>query len=83
MGNGLGSMDLITDFQKGQDKIDLTAMDPATGNLLILNNQNIDGVNCSVVGLDYDHDGNLELYEFALAVKMAAGATLSGADVLI
>ncbi len=83
MGGGLASMDLIMDFQVGQDKIDLTAMDPATGNLLILNNQNIDGVNCSVVGMDYDHDGNLEMYEFALAVKMAAGATLSAADVLI
>jgi Ca2+-binding RTX toxin-like protein len=82
-GGGTASMDVIMDFQKGQDKIDLTEMDPATGNLLILNSQNIDGVNCSVVGMDYDHDGTLEMYEFALMVKMAPGATLSAADVLI
>jgi Ca2+-binding RTX toxin-like protein len=79
---GAASMDTIMDFQKGQDKIDLTGMDPALGNLLILNNQNVDGVNYSYVGLDYDHDGTLELYEFALMVKMAPGATLSAADVL-
>ena len=83
MGGGLGSMDIIMDFQKGQDRIDLTAMDPALGDLLILNNQNVDGVNCSVVGLDYDDDGTLGLYEFALAVKMAAGATLNAGDILI
>jgi hypothetical protein len=82
-GGGTASMDVITDFQKGQDKIDLTGMDPSVGNLLIVNNQNVDGVNYSYVGLDYDHDGTLELYEFALMVKMAPGTTLSAADVLI
>jgi hypothetical protein len=76
-------MDIIMDFQKGQDKIDLTEMDPDVGNLLILNNQTVDGVNYSHVGMDYDHDGTLGLYEFALMVKMAPGTTLSEADVLI
>src|SRR5689334_20582755 len=52
---GAASMDVIMDFQKGQDKIDLTALDPSLGNLLILNNQNVDGANYSYVGLDYDH----------------------------
>jgi hypothetical protein len=40
-------------------------------------------VNYRYVGLDYDHDGTLEMYEFGVAVKMAAGATRSAADVLI
>jgi Ca2+-binding RTX toxin-like protein len=80
---GAASMDKITDFQKGQDKIDLTDMDPALGDLLIMNNQNVDGVNYSYVGLDYDGNGTLGLYEFALMVEMAPGTTLSAADVLI
>jgi Ca2+-binding RTX toxin-like protein len=82
-GGGTASMDVVMDFQKGQDKIDLTEMEPGLGNLLILNNQNVDGVNYSYVGLDYDGDGDLTLYEFALMVKMAPGATLSAGDVLI
>jgi Ca2+-binding RTX toxin-like protein len=82
-GGGTASMDVIMDFQKGQDLIDLTEMDPSSGNLLILNNQVVDGVNYSYVGLDYDGDGALTTYEFALVVKMAPGTTLSAADVLI
>jgi Ca2+-binding RTX toxin-like protein len=83
MGNPTVFMDKILDFQQGADKIDLTGMDPSSGDLLILNGQNIDGVNYTFVGLDSDGNGDFTLYEFAIAVKMDPGTTLSAADVLI
>ena len=75
-------MDRITDFQQGVDKIDLTEMDLAYGDLMKVNNQTIDGVNYTYVGVDANHNGSLDIAEFAVAVKMPAGATLNANDFL-
>jgi Ca2+-binding RTX toxin-like protein len=73
--------DVITDFQHGQDKIDLSGLD--TDNLLILDNQNVGGVNYSYVGIDANGDGQFGEGEFAIAVKMGAGATLHYNDLIL
>lgn len=73
--------DVISDFVHGQDKIDLSGLD--TDNLLIVNNQNVGGVNCSYVGIDANGDGLLGEGEFAVAVKMGAGAVLHYNDLLL
>ena len=73
--------DVITDLVHGQDKIDLSGLD--TDNLLILDNQNVGGVNYSYVGIDANGDGQFGEGEFAVAVKMAAGATLHYNDLIL
>jgi Ca2+-binding RTX toxin-like protein len=72
--------DVITDFQHGYDTIDLSAFDVALNDLLEIDNQNIDGANCALVGIDANHNGQFDAGEFAIAVKMAAGATLHASD---
>lgn len=73
--------DVITDFLHGQDKIDLSGLD--NDNLLIVNNQNVGGVNYSYVGIDANGDGQLGEGEFAVAVKMGAGTVLHYNDILL
>jgi Ca2+-binding RTX toxin-like protein len=75
--------DVITDFQQGQDKIDLSGMDFAINELLVLDNQNVGGVNYSYVGVDSNHNGMFDEGEFAVAVKVAAGTVLNSGDLLI
>jgi Ca2+-binding RTX toxin-like protein len=76
-------MDVIQDFQKGQDKIDLSQMDYAAGDFLIVNNQEIDGVDYSYFGVDTNHNGELDILEFAVAVKMTPGTALTAGDFLL
>jgi Ca2+-binding RTX toxin-like protein len=75
--------DVITDFQQGQDKIDLSSLGAYASDLLVLDNQNVGGVNYSYVGLDANHDGVLGEGEFAIAVKVAAGTVLNFGDLII
>ena len=44
--------DVITDFQSGQDKIDLSALNIAAADFLEMDNQSIGGQNYSFVGID-------------------------------
>jgi Ca2+-binding RTX toxin-like protein len=74
--------DAIMDFQKGVDKIDLSALGLAYGDLTMMNNQTIDGANYSYFGYDANDNGMLEIGEFAVAVKIAPGTTLSAGDFL-
>jgi Ca2+-binding RTX toxin-like protein len=74
-----GKLDVITDFQHGYDKIDLSAFDIALNDLLEIDNQNIGGANCALVGIDANHNGQFDAGEFAVAVKMV-GATLHASD---
>lgn len=76
----VNGMDVIKDFQHGYDTIDLSAFDIALNDLLEIDNQNIDGANCALVGIDANHNGQFDAGEFAVAVKMAAGATLHASD---
>jgi Ca2+-binding RTX toxin-like protein len=75
--------DVITDFQQGQDKIDISGLDFALNDLLVLDNQNVGGTNYSYVGIDANHNGVFDDGEFAIAVKIAAGSTLNSGDLLI
>jgi Ca2+-binding RTX toxin-like protein len=75
--------DVITDFQQGQDKIDISGLDFALNELLVLDNQNVGGINYSYVGIDANHNGAFDEGEFAIAVKIAAGATLNSGDLII
>jgi Ca2+-binding RTX toxin-like protein len=75
--------DVITDFQQGQDKIDLSRIDFALNDLLSLDNQNIGGTNYSYVGIDENNNGVFDEGEFAIAVKVAAGTILTNDDFLI
>jgi Ca2+-binding RTX toxin-like protein len=75
--------DVITDFQQGQDKIDLSNIDFALNELLVLDNQNVGGVNYSYVGIDSNHNGVFDEGEFAIAVKVAAGTLLGSNDLII
>jgi Ca2+-binding RTX toxin-like protein len=75
--------DIIMDFQKGSDQIDLHQLDITYGNVLIMNNQNVGGTNYSYIGADTNHNGTLDEGEFAVAVKMAPGSTLTDSDFLI
>ena len=72
--------DVITDFQHGQDTIDLSGLDIALNDLLEVDNQTIDGANYSYVGVDANHNGQFDEGEFAIAVKMAPGSTLHASD---
>jgi hypothetical protein len=74
--------DQIMDFQKGTDKIDLSALGLAYGDLTMMNNQMIDGENYSYFGSDGNDNGILEIGEFSVAVKIAPGTTLSAGDFL-
>jgi Ca2+-binding RTX toxin-like protein len=73
--------DVITDFQQGQDKIDLR-FNFAAGDLLVLDNQNVGGVNYSYVGIDSNHNEMLDEGEFAIAVEVAAGTVLNFDDLV-
>lgn len=75
--------DTIADFEQGWDKIDLSRLDFALNELLVLDNQNVGGTNYSYVGLDANHNGVFDEGEFAIAVKMAAGATLNSGDLIL
>jgi Ca2+-binding RTX toxin-like protein len=75
--------DVITDFQQGQDKIDISGLDFALNELLVLDNQNAGGTNYSYVGIDANHNGMFDEGEFVIAVKMAAGSMLSSGDLII
>jgi Ca2+-binding RTX toxin-like protein len=75
--------DVITDFQQGQDKIDISGLDFALNELLVLDNQNVGGTNYSYVGIDANHNGTFDEGEFVIAVKMAAGTTLNSGDLII
>jgi Ca2+-binding RTX toxin-like protein len=78
--------DVITDFQQGQDKIDLSYFssdDLGPGDLLVLDNQNVGGVNYSYVGIDSNGDHILNEGEFAIAVKMAPGTVLTFDDFIV
>jgi Ca2+-binding RTX toxin-like protein len=74
--------DLITDFEQGQDKIDLSGASFAAGPLLVLNNQNVDGTNYSYVGIDENNNQMLDEGEFAIAVQVSAGTVLNYNDFL-
>jgi Ca2+-binding RTX toxin-like protein len=75
--------DVIADFQQGQDKIDLSHLSLGPNDLLVLDNQNVGGVNYSYVGIDSNHDNVLNEGEFAIAVKVAAGTVLTFDDFII
>jgi Ca2+-binding RTX toxin-like protein len=75
--------DVITDFQQGWDKIDMSHLDFALNELLVLDNQNVGGVNYSYVGIDSNNNGIFDEGEFAVAVKMANGAVLNSGDLII
>jgi Ca2+-binding RTX toxin-like protein len=75
--------DVITDFQQGQDKIDISGLAFALNELLVLDNQNVGGANYSYLGIDANHNGAFDDGEFVIAVKMAAGATLNSGDLII
>jgi Ca2+-binding RTX toxin-like protein len=75
--------DVIIDFQQGQDKIDISGLDFALNELLVLDNQNVGGTNYSYVGIDANHNGTFDDGEFVIAVKMAAGTTLNSGDLII
>src|SRR3954452_18327596 len=74
--------DVITDFQPGQDKIDLSGLNIAIGDFLEVDNQSLGGQNYSFVGVDANHNGQFDQGEFAIAVKMAPGTVLHGNDFL-
>jgi Ca2+-binding RTX toxin-like protein len=74
--------DQIMDFQKSTDKIDLSALDLAYGDLMFKNNQTIDGQNYSYFGYDGNGNGVFDIGEFAVAVKIAPGTTLGAGDFL-
>jgi Ca2+-binding RTX toxin-like protein len=74
--------DVITDFTAG-DKIDISGLDFALNELLVLDNQNVGGTNYSYLGIDANHNGAFDEGEFAIAVKIAAGTTLSSGDLII
>lgn len=75
--------DVITDFQQGYDKIDLSHIDFGLNELLSLDNQNIGGTNYSYVGIDANQNGTFDEGEFAVAVKVAAGTILNSGDLFI
>jgi Ca2+-binding RTX toxin-like protein len=75
--------DVITDFQQGWDKIDMSHIDFALNELLVLDNQNVGGVNYSYVGIDSNNNGVFDEGEFAIAVKTAAGTILNSGDLII
>jgi Ca2+-binding RTX toxin-like protein len=72
--------DVITDFEHGLDHIDLSELDIAFNEFLVLDNQNSGGVNCSYVGIDANQNGQFDEGEFAIAVKMAPGSGLQMSD---
>lgn len=74
--------DVITDFEAGFDKIDLTALNVGVGELIELDNQVVDGVNYAYVGVDANHNGQIDEGEFQIAVKTAPGTTLHNSDFL-
>lgn len=75
-------MDVITDFETNVDHIDLTAFNLQNGQFIELDNQNIGGVNYSVIGVDANGNHQLDEGEFAVAVKMAPGSVLHLQDFL-
>jgi len=74
--------DVVTDFQPGQDHIDLSALHLGVNDLIEIDNQNVDGANYSFVGVDTNHNHQLDEGEFAIAVKMAPGTVLHNTDFL-
>jgi len=72
--------DVITDFQPGQDMIDLSPLDIPLADFLEMDNQSVGGQNYSFVGIDANHNGQFDEGEFAIAVKMAPGTGLHGSD---
>ena len=62
-------------------EIDLIALN-LSGQVTILDNQNIGGTNYSLVGYDPNHNGHFDDGEFAIAVKMAQGAQLQQSDLI-
>jgi Ca2+-binding RTX toxin-like protein len=77
--------DIIWDFAQGVDKIDIVGAAHAmpSAAVKILDNQSIGGTNCSFVGLDANGNGQFDEGEFAVAVKMAAGAHLQLSDLIL
>ncbi len=69
--------DVIADFVQGSDKLDLSNLDFALAQLLVLDNQTIDGANASFVGIDANQNGAFDEGEFAVAVKLT-GAFSAG-----
>jgi Ca2+-binding RTX toxin-like protein len=72
--------DIVTDFQPGQDMLDLSALNISLADFLQVDNQNVGGQNYTFVGIDANHNGQFDEGEFAIAVKMAAGTTLHASD---
>jgi Ca2+-binding RTX toxin-like protein len=75
--------DVILDFQQGLDRINLASMDFPLSDLLVLDNQSINGTNMSLVGVDTNHDGNFDTGEFAVGVVMAPGSVLMSGDLIV
>jgi Ca2+-binding RTX toxin-like protein len=69
--------DLITDFVQGEDKLDLSNLDFALAQLLVLDNQTVDGANASFVGIDANQNGAFDGGEFVVAVWLV-GAFSAG-----
>ncbi len=75
--------ELISDFQQGVDRIDLSVLEFELADLLVLDGKKMDGLNVSYVGVDADHNGKFDAGEFAVAVKMDPGAHLTSADLIL
>jgi Ca2+-binding RTX toxin-like protein len=72
--------DVIADFDQYLDRVDLSALDIGLSDLLVKDNQTMDGANYSFVGVDANHNGAFDEGEFAIAMKMAQGAVLQADD---
>jgi hypothetical protein len=70
---------VITDFEQF-DRIDLSSLNIGLTELLVKENQMMDGVSYSFVGADTNHNGAFDEGEFAIAVKMAQDAHLNAGD---
>ncbi len=75
--------DVILDFTKYHDKIDLSQLSFDISDLLVVDGISIDGTNYSYVGVDQDHNGYFSNGDFAVAVVMAPGTVLGSADLII
>jgi Ca2+-binding RTX toxin-like protein len=76
--------DVILDFVRGSDKIDLFDLDASIESLIFLNGVTIDGVTMSVVGHDANNNDLLDDGEFAVGVVVQnPGLGLGLYDVIV